>query len=44
MDIRMPALDGMAAARKIRLKYPDMKIIGLSDMRMDTMQKEQGHP
>ena len=30
MDIRMPALDGIAAAREIRLKYPHVKIIGLS--------------
>jgi DNA-binding NarL/FixJ family response regulator len=31
MDIRMPALDGIAAAREIRLKYPHVKIIGLSE-------------
>ena len=31
MDIRMPALDGIAAAREIRTKYPDVKIIGLSE-------------
>jgi DNA-binding NarL/FixJ family response regulator len=31
MDIRMPALDGIAAARDIKLKYPDVKIIGLSE-------------
>ena len=31
MDIRMPALDGIAAAREIRIKYPKVKIIGLSE-------------
>lgn len=31
MDIRMPALDGIAAAREIKLRYPDVKIIGLSE-------------
>lgn len=31
MDIRMPALDGIAAAREIRLKYAHVKIIGLSE-------------
>ena len=31
MDIRMPAVDGIAAAREIRLKYPHVKIIGLSE-------------
>ena len=31
MDIRMPGLDGIAAAREIRFKYPDVKIIGLSE-------------
>ena len=37
MDTRMPALDGTAAARKIRQKYPHVKIISLSDMRTKTM-------
>jgi DNA-binding NarL/FixJ family response regulator len=31
MDIRMPALDGIAAARLIRENYPHVKIIGLSE-------------
>ena len=31
MDIRMPGLDGIAAAREIRLRYPDVKVIGLSE-------------
>ena len=31
MDIRMPALDGIAAVREIRDKYPHVKIIGLSE-------------
>jgi len=31
MDIRMPAVDGIAAAREIRVKYPHVKIIGLSE-------------
>jgi len=30
MDIRMPAPDGIAAARVIKEKYPHVKIIGLS--------------
>jgi DNA-binding NarL/FixJ family response regulator len=35
MDIRMPALDGIAAAREIREKYPHVKIIGLSEYAYD---------
>jgi DNA-binding NarL/FixJ family response regulator len=31
MDIRMPALDGIAAARVIKERYPHVKIIGLSE-------------
>jgi DNA-binding NarL/FixJ family response regulator len=31
MDIRMPGLDGIAAAREIRVKHPHVKIIGLSE-------------
>ena len=31
MDIRMPAFDGIAAARVIREKYRHVKIIGLSE-------------
>jgi DNA-binding NarL/FixJ family response regulator len=31
MDIRMPGLDGIAAAREIRFKNPHVKIIGLSE-------------
>ena len=31
MDIRMPGLDGIAAAREIKVKFPDVKIIGLSE-------------
>jgi two-component system, NarL family, response regulator NreC len=31
MDIRMPGLDGIAAARVIKGKYPHVKIIGLSE-------------
>lgn len=31
MDIRMPALDGIAAAREIKVKCPQVKIIGLSE-------------
>jgi len=31
MDIRMPGLDGIAAAREIKAKYPHVKIIGLSE-------------
>ena len=36
MDIRMPRMDGIAAAREIKDKYPEVEIIGLSEMRMDT--------
>lgn len=35
MDIRMPTLDGIAAAREIRVKYPYVKIIGLSEYSND---------
>jgi DNA-binding NarL/FixJ family response regulator len=31
MDIRMPALDGIVAAREIKFRYPNVKIIGLSE-------------
>src|SRR5689334_16987689 len=31
MDIRMPRMDGIAAAREIKDKYPDTQIIGLSE-------------
>jgi two-component system, NarL family, response regulator LiaR len=31
MDIRMPAFDGIAAARVIKEKHPHVKIIGLSE-------------
>jgi DNA-binding NarL/FixJ family response regulator len=39
----MPAVDGIAAAREIRLKYPHVKIIGLSeygnDYNVDAMER-----
>jgi YesN/AraC family two-component response regulator len=41
MDVRIPTLDGTAAARKISLTYPHVKIIGLSDMRMQTIQSDK---
>ena len=31
MDIRMPALDGIAATREISAKFPHVKIIGFSE-------------
>jgi DNA-binding NarL/FixJ family response regulator len=31
MDIRMPRMDGIAAAREIKAKYPQVKVIGLSE-------------
>ena len=31
MDIRMPKVDGIAAAREIKSKYPAVEIIGLSE-------------
>jgi DNA-binding NarL/FixJ family response regulator len=31
MDIRMPRMDGIAAAREIKAKYPQVQIIGLSE-------------
>ena len=31
MDIRMPRMDGIAAAREIKDKYPETHIIGLSE-------------
>lgn len=31
MDIRMPRMDGITAAREIKDSYPNIKIIGLSE-------------
>ena len=31
MDIRMPRMDGIAAAREITRRYPQVRIIGLSE-------------
>jgi DNA-binding NarL/FixJ family response regulator len=31
LDIRMPRMDGVAAAREMRTRYPQVKIIGLSE-------------
>ena len=31
MDIRLPALDGIAAAREIHFRHPHVKVIGLSE-------------
>lgn len=31
MDIRMPRMDGVTAAREIRARHPQVKIIGLSE-------------
>ena len=31
MDIRMPRMDGVTAAREIRARYPHVKIVGLSE-------------
>jgi DNA-binding NarL/FixJ family response regulator len=43
MDIRMPALDGISAAREIRARYPHVKVIGLSeygnDFNTDAMER-----
>ena len=32
LDIRMPRMDGVAAAREIKSRYPHVKMIGLSEM------------
>jgi DNA-binding NarL/FixJ family response regulator len=31
MDIRMPKMDGVAAAREIKARHPEVKIMGLSE-------------
>jgi DNA-binding NarL/FixJ family response regulator len=31
MDIRMPRMDGIAACREVKDKYPDVQVIGLSE-------------
>jgi DNA-binding NarL/FixJ family response regulator len=31
MDIRMPRMDGVAATREITLRYPHVKVIGLTE-------------
>ena len=31
MDIRMPRMDGVAATREIKLRYPQVKVIGLTE-------------
>jgi DNA-binding NarL/FixJ family response regulator len=32
LDIRMPRMDGVAAAREIRYRFPHVKMIGLSEL------------
>jgi DNA-binding NarL/FixJ family response regulator len=43
MDIRMPRMDGIAAAREIKRKYPEVLILGLSEYaygyHLDAMEK-----
>src|SRR5687767_3596170 len=43
MDIRMPRMDGIAATREIKARYPEIQIIALSDhaygYHADAMQK-----
>jgi len=33
LDIRMPRMDGVAAAREIQYRFPHVKMIGLSELR-----------
>ena len=43
MDIRMPRMDGIAAAREIKQKYPQVQVLGLSEYaygyHLDAMEK-----
>jgi DNA-binding NarL/FixJ family response regulator len=32
MDIRMPKMDGITAAREIKAKYPEVQIIALTEL------------
>jgi two-component system nitrate/nitrite response regulator NarL len=32
MDIRMPKMDGITAAREIKTKYPEVQILGLTEL------------